>query len=469
MAGNILVIDDERHIFEQIEDGLAPTPHTIHYASELPQVRDMIPRYKIDLVIVDLNIKIKDEYGNLKDRWSGLDFIQILRNRYPELTIAVLSGYRDVDRIVEATKNGADLYIYKGKWIPDSDKFRQQVGILIKAKKEEDKKRKASLRDLWGDDAYQDDIFKELHEYGQKGESFLLSGEAGLGKEMIPQRIYAKSERFNKVKEPSSIDLSWFKSKEIYNFLLKRYGTGKKNFFRLANQGILYMEGLHKCEKQVQKSLLKAIETGKFLRSNEALNIQFIFDLPESPELLIRIGKLIPEFSAALPTITLLPLRERRSDIPEIIEGWKVRHQYNSLELSDDATKLFQEYHYPGNLTELYKLLGDALANHKKRFHRSWENHILDTESLPQLLFRTLPFPYEDLAYEEALLHLRYIAHGLQKYDGQRGRKGLVAEDMNAKSADNLKKTYIDKYWEQFPALVRRFPIIIKEYKLDEH
>ena len=461
MRGNILVIDDEVEVFEDLQDGIGQA-HNIYHAETLTKIRDTFKRNSIDMAIVDLNMKIGDQ-----DRFTGLDYIKRIRERNPSVTIIVLSGYRDIPRIVQAVKNGADHYLYKGNLDTDSHEFRMDVLQWINAKKKLDEKRELNQEELWGELEFPQDIIREGQVLSLSETSFFLIAEPGLGKTKLIHHLFRTSNTFNSKRKPAEIDLSQLRPKELTDFLYLRRGTSQENPFKSAKGKTLVLKNIEKHPLSVQESFIGLLLQKKFLNRKDPFTKQIVFLLNQSPQKLIEKKCLSPELFHAVQHIILPPLRDRVEELSSILEGWLKRNGYKGMIFSRRALTLLKRYPYPGNITELYQHLKATIEAHQTQHRWDWQKRRIEPESLPELFHQTPSFLHEDMEYEVAKVHLRFIEEALKKYAGERRQKDLAAKDLNIKSADNLKKTYIDKYWEWYPDLMVGYPTIMQKYKLN--
>lgn len=461
MRGNILVIEDEEYVFEDLEFGLGQA-HNMHYADNLSKVNKYMRSYSIDLAFVDLNFQL-----NKKERLSGLKYIKSLRSRYPTLTIVVLSQYSDTDRIVKATQNGADYYLIKNNLDPDSDEFREQVRQWINTKKRLDQKRNLDSLEAWGKTEFSDAIMHKSYEYCLARKSFLLVGEPGLGKTFLLDQMYRKSPYFKDGKSPQEIDLAEIAPQDIKDFVHLRRGSGANNFLKKSPIKIIFLKNLDKISLSIQELFLTLIEKKAYIGTEEPMKLQLVFLVEKDPNELIQTQRLSPEFVAYMPKLVLKPLRDRMEDLPDLIKQWQRRKGRKDLTFTQNAHLLLRRYPYPGNITEFYALLNETLTNHQKKQPLDWQKAPIQPESLPGILHKTSSHMLDKMQFEVARVHLRFIEAALKKYEGMRGQKNLAAEELYVHSADNLKKTFINKYWDEYPDLMRGFPTIMKKYKLN--
>lgn len=465
MRGNVLIIDDERFVYENIKDALPA--HNVKYAESLPRVNNAFSKYDIDLVMVDLNIKVSG-----KDRFSGLDYIKILRKRYPWVAIVVHSGYRDVERIITAIKNGADEYFYKGDLDLYSQDFRKKINQLVNQKKKKDREREALKETLVGHSPQLKQLKTQLQRIARDKEkkTFFLIGEEGVEKENVLHHLHKHSLHTTKSKPWVLINLSIWRKDDLMKIMHRKGGEKKQHFLKRATKSILYVKHFEHVDRGIQEGFLEMAHQSRYLKSQTALDTQFVFDLSSSPQKLFQEGKLSAHLYEEITQVRIPPLRDRLMDIPDLIAHWFEAKNYASGLLGEELRSFYERYTYPGNYAELHQLLGEMMDTHNMHYpnHNFQKSKIL--KKLPLIEERSLPIvlfegymKFENMEEEVAKIHLGYIEKALQTY---KGRKGKVAGVLNAKSADNLKKTYIDKYKEKFPALIMKYPMIVKCYKL---
>ncbi|MEO1417805.1 MAG: response regulator, partial [Bacteroidota bacterium] len=417
MRGNILVIDDERFVFEDLEYGIGQA-HNIFYAETLPQATGLLKKNTMDLAMVDLNIKVKG-----KNRFSGLDHIKTLRDRFPTLTIVVLSGYSDEDKIVQATKNGADYYLIKGNFDVDSTEFRDQVGKWIKRKKKLDKNREMERVHSWGIGEFPTHITQECLEVLQSKKSFIFVAESGLGRDTFMHNNYIKSYAFKKETKPDNVDLELVGAHNLADYLSLKHGTTSENFLKKRTSKVTYIRNLPTVPLSIQTTFLQVILQQKFSGKADSLKQQFIFFLDEDVAELIESKEILPEFASALPIIRLAPLRERKAELEDFVDRWRKVHAYEQLDFDRQTITVLRRYGFPGNFTELFHLLKKTVSNHKSKYRQGWEQEFVHPESLPAIVHQAPSDLHEEMQLEVARIHLRYIEEALKKYAGERSQK----------------------------------------------
>ncbi len=487
MRGNILVIDDEKNVFERLEENLEA--HNIFHTEHIKGAKSLIKRKGIDLAIIDLNLnqdQPKSNGTNGEDlRLSGLAFIENVRKSFPHLAILAMSQYRDVPTISQATKNGADDYIWKGSWLPHEQDFRDKIGGLIKEKKTRDQKRESIRRDILGDSPYTEFLRNKIQSLAKSRDSFFLLGESGLRKNDIVDFLRYTSSLYSDLRTYETLDGKNLSEKDLMNVLTCRPKRKKKKhydneteeerleieenslteLFRRAHKNICLINHLESISLKTQGALLEVVRSKKYLNRKDIFATQFVFCLEKEPEALIDQGILHPELFASLRSIEVRPLRERIQDLRQIIPDWLQKHEIDPANMPEEIFQKFMGYEYPHNLIELEKLLRELLDNHKALFPQNelWKRKAFGLSALPSVLSHT-SLKLSEMKFEVAKLELSYIDKALQLFEGN---KGKAAEALGITSgADNLKKSYVDKYFDRFPELVLQYSTIVKFYKL---
>ena len=462
MRGNILVIDDEKDVFEELKQALPA--HNVYYSSDLTGVNDTFTRKKIDLAIIDLNLK-----GNRnEDRFSGLDYIRKVHARFPTIIIMVISQYRDVHRVEQAIHNGATRYKWKGALDPDTVEFRKEINELVKTKRDLDQFRKVVKTEIWGNSPNTKELKRQLEKVAKSQLSVFIYGEPGVEKVNASNYLHFKSLYYSESRPLIRVDLSQFMPKELMAILSSKPDKGKTNFLKKSRNNLLEVSNIQNIPFTIQKAFWEIIQSRRYLRAVDQLIIQFVFLLDENPQKLIKNGKLYPDLFFGLGHIEIQPLRERKADLLDIIPEWLKVRGYQIDILEKRILNRFLAYDYPGNTQELHRCLEDMLTHHVDchPIENSWKTSPIRPESLPNYLkTHSSLSDLSSMEKEVAKLELSFIEEALQIHNGHKGEAAKALG--KPKTADNLKKSYIDKYKRLFPELIKTFPMIVKVYKLN--
>ena len=328
---------------------------------------------------------------------------------------------------------------------------------------------------------------KKLNSVAKSKESFFLFGEPGFEKEDFTDFIRYSSIYFTELRSYEKLNLSRVSDKAILKALTDRPKAKKEtpkrkewkfnlsnnsnaddwvsNIFKKSHQNVLLLTHIEFKSWEVQLAFIEVIRTQKYLNRQDIFSTQLIFALDEAPQKLLSQKKLHPELFYLLRSIHIPSLRDRIQDLRQIIPEWLRKKEIDPANFAEELFTKFMDYNYPYNLVELERLLHEMLENHKTQYtHKNmWKQNAISLSSLP-LKLSTASIKLSEMQLEVAKLELSYIDRALQKYQGN---KGKAAEALRIKSgADNLKKSYVDKYWKKYPELILQYPIIVKVYKL---
>ncbi len=454
MRGNILVLDDEKHIFEQMDSALEA--HNVYYLNSLVGVKGQVTRKEIDVIFVDLGFRQGDK------SLAGLPQITRTRQRYPHVTIVVLSKYRDPEIIVQAVKNGADDYLWKTSWKPYKKEFRDYVNKLVSEKRTRDEARKELWSESWVPTAFEEEVHLKLRELAISRASFFVIGEIGTGKSQVTNflRVYSLYDR-SRV-EHLRENLATYSEKELMRMISNKYGSKGKNIFRKARNRILQLDNLPSTSLDFQEAFWHFLRDQRFSGSNEPLAIQAVILLHESPEELMREKKLLPELFEGLDHLQLKALRHRKKAIKEILDQWLEKHDMPLHFLSKEIRMSFKKYDYPGNLSQFFGMLRRALEKHKEQHEGNFKTAKLSWEQLPKELFSP-DEEFDNMKRIIAEVELSYLENAFQRFEGFRDQKRQVALLWKT-TTDNLKKTYYNKYMELYPDLIQKCPSMRRAY-----
>lgn len=377
MQGNVLVIDDERKYYHVIKERLYgnSNQYNIHYSEDLASLSSKIHSLDIDLVIIDLNLDKE------KKTFSGTEAIKKIRREFPRISIAVLSGFSDIPRIVQTVKNGADEYFFKGDWDLHSSAFKSELQKLIATKKENDLNTKLLFEDSSGLFPLNLSLKKEVSLAKKTKQNILLESELGIGKNSFISSLLIQKISIRLVEY--DVNLINYQKKDLLDLL--RLEASKLQSQSLSDTSILlHLKKVESLNLKNQHLLLEMIKTGCFIKTSQKHYLQFILSIDRRAQELIKNKKLLPELYGLLRHIILPPLRENKKELSRIITKWLGRNGYSELVLDDDVYDRLFNYDFPGNYSELYKLLQKAIETHKNSYQSRYSEKPLKLESFPE-------------------------------------------------------------------------------------
>jgi len=350
------------------------------------------------------------------------------------------------------------------------EKVQQQVGIVGRSQ---------AIRDL----------VRQIISIAPTDLSVLITGESGTGKEVVAKAIHELSPRRNK--PMISVNCGAIPEGILESELFgheKGAFTGavasKKGYFELADGGTIFLDEIGEMPLQTQVKLLRVLENGEFMRvgSGEVrrVDVRVIAATNRDLAIMVQQGQFRQDLYFRLKAASLFipPLRERREDIPLLIEHFvqQVLHRNNIqfAGFTDEATQLMMTYDWPGNVRELRNVIETViiLAGGKKitvdliRDHlMHYEEQVEVSENLPILAGTTVDRAERELIYK-ALVSLGVEMREMKQILLEIERKiengkpmGIpmpppVAvsrpEDVEIKPLDVLEREMIEKALEKF-------------------
>ena len=380
----VLVIDDDQSTRELLETILRDK-YTVMTAATGEAALQSVDRFEINVVLLDLRLPDKE----------GMDILKIIKEKYPDIEVVIISVVKDIEMVVRAMKLGAYNYITKDF---DSDEVLTLIE-KIKEKLEEKRERdylKGELEQISDSDLIigHSSIMHQIEETLKKIASLpttvLLLGETGTGKKLIARYIQQKSHL--NTKPFVTLDLSTVPENLLESTLFgheRGAFTGAYNQkygkFELADGGTLFLDEIGVLKYDIQSKLLRAIQDKEIERVGSTKTIKVDVRLIVATNIDITDAVRRGEFREDLyyrinvVPIKLPPLRERLEDIPEFvrffIDKYSKRFRKNVDKITDSALEILKNYNWPGNIRELENLMERLVA--------VAENNVISQEDIP--------------------------------------------------------------------------------------
>jgi DNA-binding NtrC family response regulator len=384
--GSILVVDDEAEIREGLEALLSSEGFQVTPAESGEAGLARLEEHPFDLLLLDVN---------LPDR-NGLELLREIRQRDPFLAIILITAYGSIDMARAAFKGGAQDYITK-PW--SNDELLAQVALAIEGHRlrEENVQLKRALKQRYnfpnivGKSEKMLAVFDLVTQVAPSRSTVLITGESGTGKELIAKAIHSASTRADKPFIPvntGSIPVDLLES-QLFGHVKGAFTSAiasKKGLFEVADQGTIFFDEISTISPETQAKLLRVIQEREFMRlgGTETIKVDVRILAASNENLygLVREGRFREDLYHRLNVIAihLPPLRERKEDIPQMVDHFLERFcQENgrpARRFSRSAMKLLMDYDWPGNVRELENVIERAvvLSNQEE----------LDTDLLPE-------------------------------------------------------------------------------------
>jgi two-component system, NtrC family, response regulator AtoC len=366
----ILIVDDEPFIRENLErilaeDGYAPIS-TDNAEGAIRQMGEQ----EIDLVLLDLNLGSQ----------SGLEVLKSLREIDPQVLVIIITGYGTVESAVEALKMGAYDYIKKPfkadairlivKLALETQSLRRELRRL---KRDSVGKEQLDSADMIGNSEEMLQVYRQIREVAKhETATVLITGESGTGKELVARAIHKFSPRRDRLFVEINCGSLPFNLLETELFGHERGAftdakTRKTGLFEEANGGTIFLDEIGEMDMNLQVKLLRVLEDRRIRRLGGVRNIDIDVRVIAATNRNLKGAieeKVFREdlfYRLNVFPIHLAPLRERRADIPHLLDYFLKRfnRMFNKpiREISREALDLLMRYHWPGNVRELRNIV----------------------------------------------------------------------------------------------------------------
>ncbi|UCG78416.1 MAG: sigma-54-dependent Fis family transcriptional regulator [Nitrospirota bacterium] len=356
----ILVIDDEQGIRDTLKGILEDEGYNVITAESSEDGIELLKRSLPDLVILDIWLPNMD----------GIEALSIIRDIMPDLPVVMISGHANVELAVKSTKLGAYDFLEKplslDRIIITVERALEKSALIKKYKELQDGY--SHSHRLVGRSAGIKAVLDQIDKAAQSSATVLISGESGAGKEIVARLLHSASERADKpfVEVNCAAIPQELIESELFGHEKGSF-TGafetKKGKFELANNGTLFLDEIGDMSLQTQAKVLRVIETQVFQKVGGSRNIEVDVRIiaATNKNLLeeIKEGNFREDlyFRLNVIPISILPLRERREDIPLLVEHFLTRlaseHRKAQKTVSEPAMDKLKKYDWPGNVREL--------------------------------------------------------------------------------------------------------------------
>ncbi len=364
MEACVLIVDDEEGIRESLSDILEDEGYEVITSDTGEGAIKTLREHNPDLILLDVWL-------------PGIDGIQTLKEIKeinPDLPVVMISGHANIDLAVKATKMGAydflekPLSIERVLLVTKNALERKRIELENKALKQNLKKQ----RRLIGNSLKMQKLREQIEMAAKSNSRVLILGESGSGKELVAHILHEKSNRAGKpfievncAAIPQELIESELFGHEKGSF------TGaferKRGKFELANEGTLFLDEVGDMSLTTQSKVLRVIETQEFQRvgGSKSIKVDVRIISATNKDLFeeVKKGTFREDLFYRLNVIPLIvpPLRERKEDIPELVEYFleyfATEYGQKPKKITPEALKAIENYNWPGNIRELRNVI----------------------------------------------------------------------------------------------------------------
>ncbi|MFQ6109965.1 MAG: sigma-54-dependent transcriptional regulator, partial [Candidatus Aminicenantales bacterium] len=391
----VLVVEDEDILRISIGDDLKEAGFEVSLSKSPLLALDLLEKEEFDVALIDYKMP----------EMNGLELLKRVKHEEPDCVVIIMTAFGTIQTAVEAMKLGAYDYITKPFSNEELILILNRIAEVQSLRREnielkEKLKERHSFHKLIGKSKPMQKIYDLLAQVANSDSTVLITGETGTGKEMVADAIHYTGMRQDRPYIKVSCALF---SKDILESELFGHEKGaftgaveeKKGRFQLAHTGTLFLDDVDDIPLELQVKLLRVLQHNEFERvgGTETLKVDVRIIAASKADLLDKVKR--EEFREDLyyrlnvVPIHLPPLRERKEDIPLLIDSFIEKYSSGKrMRITNQAMEHLLDYSWPGNVRELENLIERlALTAEKSEITTSQLPHeIVYEEILPRAM-----------------------------------------------------------------------------------
>ena len=356
---NLLIVDDDANTLASLSRAFRLAGHEVTVCDNAGKALELAQSQNFELIFSDVVMPGKD----------GLTLLQELRSQEITTPVVMMSGQADIEMAVRATRLGALDFLEKPS---SSDRLLLTVENALKLQRLESENRNLKQRlgkheSVWTSDVMRK-LMAQVERVAASESRVCILGETGTGKELIARTIHERSPRasgpfiaLNCAAVPSELIESELFGHEKGSFT----GAAGRHIgkFEQAEHGTLFLDEIGDMPLAMQAKLLRVLEEGEIERIGGdkpvRVDVRVLVATHRSLDALVREGQFRQDLFHRVYVfpVTLPPLRDRREDIPALIEHFArqicAQNNWKQISFSSDAIETLSAYSWPGNIREL--------------------------------------------------------------------------------------------------------------------
>ncbi|MEE8312153.1 MAG: sigma-54 dependent transcriptional regulator [Candidatus Binatia bacterium] len=371
LAASVLVVDDEAASRESLADVLRDEGYDASVAANGEAALDLLRQSEFDLVITDLRMPELD----------GLQLLREVRKLCPQTLVILMTAFASVETAVDALREGAHDYMIKPLVF---DEVLSKIGRLLERRElawqiqhlRGQVEGRYDFENLIGESKAMRHIVEMIHKVAATNSTVLITGESGVGKEVVARAIHRDGQRRDKIFLPvncGAIPETLLES-QLFGHVRGAFTgavAGREGLFQHARGGTIFLDEIGELPTALQVKLLRAIEEREILPVGSTtplrVDVRIVAATNRDLEVACQEGTFREDLYYRLNVfqIAIPPLRERREDIPLLVDFLVRRHNEDMNRrfkgVENAAMKVLTSMPWKGNVRELDNVIEHAM------------------------------------------------------------------------------------------------------------
>ena len=372
LAGAVLIIDDEAEIRESLQTLLELEGFAVETAATGEAGLQRIGEHPFDLILLDLTLPGR----------NGMEILAEIRAHETGLPVIMITAFGTVENAVRAMQGGAGNFVQK-PW--DNEKLLADVRAAVGWRRAEEEnvqlkralKQRYNFENIVGKSEPMLKIFDLVAQVANSRSTVLLQGESGTGKEIIAKALHLNSPRHDRPFVPvntGSMPTDLLES-TLFGHVKGAFTSAiasKKGLFEIADRGTLFLDEIATMSLETQAKILRVLQDRRFMHLGGVQEIQVDVRIIAATNIdlrqLVREGRFREDLFYRLNVITieLPPLRQRREDIPLLVQFFLKKYAEENdrpvRRITPEALRPLMSYSWPGNVRELENVIERAVV-----------------------------------------------------------------------------------------------------------
>jgi DNA-binding NtrC family response regulator len=368
---SVLIVDDEVGVRESLKM-ILKKDYDVFLAKDAEEAFLQIKEHSPDVILLDIILPDLD----------GLKVLEKIKQNEPDIVVIMITATNTAKTAVEAMKLGAYHYVTKPF---DNDELRLIISRSLSEKalkqelifRREEMDKSFDFGNILGKSKGMKDIFKVVKQIADSKSTVLIMGESGTGKELISRAIHYNSNRknypfvtINCAAIPETLiesELFGHEKGAFTNAIEKKLGR-----FEVAHQGTLFLDEIGELSLTTQAKILRFLEEKEFNRVGGSktikVDVRLITATNKDLNQMIKKGSFREDLYYRINVVPIVipPLRERKEDIPILIDHFinkfVLENNKNVKGINKEALEFLMQYEWPGNVRELENLIERVIA-----------------------------------------------------------------------------------------------------------